>query len=328
MAVYLGNEMVSSGGGIGGGSTGGLPSGGTPYQQLVTDRDGNAEWQDRLFYIDSKFSELFPEQSVAFTNSDGVYSAMISTTVFSGVTTGSPATVVWDAKQYDITVKEKYGTMYIGNASIMGLEDTGEPFVVMIYPEQGIQIATTSEGDSHIISISAQVTIKKLLEKEYLSEDSVVISEQTVSTGMPKYTNLTASGLNVNFNGNYYDKGSNLMPPVEALVGSRYKNAAGSWEEIYADEILSQSTDEYCAFRNIIVFYKTGSFSVTKDGVTKTVNVTETGIYVKGVSYIEFNQTVTHRGIIIPSSTYKSNKKFFLTVDNNGNISATEVTSS
>lgn len=328
MAVYLGSEKVSSGGGIGGGSTGGLPSGGTPYQQLVTDGDGNAEWQDRLCYIDSKFTELLPEQSVAFSNSGGGYSAQITTTVFSGLTTGLPVTVVWDGEQYDLTVKEQHGGMYIGNGSIMGLEDTGEPFFAMIFPEQGIQIATTLEGDSHTISISAQVTKKKLLDKDYLSEDSVVISEQIVSTGMPEYINLngiTTSDVKIRFNAKDYYKVSDLMPSVEALVDSQYQHSVGGWQDIYAAEILGQTTDDYSIFRNIFVFYKADSISVSIQGTTQTVNVPETGIYVNGVSYIKFNQTVTHRGIIIPSSIYKSNKKFFLTVDDSGTISATEV---
>lgn len=34
----------------GGGGGAGLPSGGTPYQQLVTDGDGNARWEDKPFY--------------------------------------------------------------------------------------------------------------------------------------------------------------------------------------------------------------------------------------------------------------------------------------
>ena len=32
----------------------GLPTGGTPYQQLVTDGEGNTKWEDRLAYDDSR----------------------------------------------------------------------------------------------------------------------------------------------------------------------------------------------------------------------------------------------------------------------------------
>ena len=35
---------------FGGGGGGGLPTGGAPYQQLVTDGAGNAKWEDRLAY--------------------------------------------------------------------------------------------------------------------------------------------------------------------------------------------------------------------------------------------------------------------------------------
>lgn len=37
-----------------GGNGGGLPTGGAPYQQLVTDGDGNAKWEDRLAYEGSR----------------------------------------------------------------------------------------------------------------------------------------------------------------------------------------------------------------------------------------------------------------------------------
>lgn len=37
-------------GGSGGGSGGGMPSGGAPFQQLVTDADGKAVWEERLAY--------------------------------------------------------------------------------------------------------------------------------------------------------------------------------------------------------------------------------------------------------------------------------------
>ena len=62
---------------LGGGGGGGLPSGGTPYQQLVTDGDGNAKWEDRLAYeTDPVLTEIVQEETVTFTNESGLMSAL------------------------------------------------------------------------------------------------------------------------------------------------------------------------------------------------------------------------------------------------------------
>ena len=47
-----------------------VPSGGEPYKSLVTDGEGNVQWEDRLAYeTDPVETEVFPEQTLT----DGEY---------------------------------------------------------------------------------------------------------------------------------------------------------------------------------------------------------------------------------------------------------------
>ena len=42
---------------LGGGGSG-LPTGGAPYQQLVTGGTGTAKWEDRLAYVEQSFQKI------------------------------------------------------------------------------------------------------------------------------------------------------------------------------------------------------------------------------------------------------------------------------
>lgn len=308
-----------------------VPTGGTPYQQLVTDGTGIAKWGDRLCYINSEFRELLPLTTLDFEAVEsGYYGCSYPSSAFSGLTSGSAASIMLDGQQYNLTIKEAYGNMYLGNAGLFGLDDTGEPFLVMVSTD-GFNLMTTLPGTSHRVSISAQVTEKKQLAKEYLSEDVVVFTEQEESTGMPdsiSWTGNTGDSQRIVINALNYYKISELTPSVEALIDSSYITNVGTIQTIYGDEIKANNTDDSIAFRDIVVFYKTGTVTVRNNNSIFTVSVPEVGIYVQeDVRKINFNQTVLKKGIIIPSSTYKSEKKFFLAVDDSGTISATEVTS-
>lgn len=63
--LYALNKRIASSGG-----SGGLPEGGTPYQQLVTDGDGNAKWEDRLAYPFAKYINLNDREKLVKVSDD------------------------------------------------------------------------------------------------------------------------------------------------------------------------------------------------------------------------------------------------------------------
>ena len=144
-----------------------VPSGGTPYQQLVTDGDGNTRWEDRLAYETGPvLTEFVSEETVTFTPNSGKMAALWPPT-FNAIE-GSTYTVKFDGNEYKcscIRLGRENGPLVLGNLSILGAgDDTGEPFV-MVYNNQW-QTGSSDSTSEHTISISGkQVSISKIDEK-------------------------------------------------------------------------------------------------------------------------------------------------------------------
>ena len=144
-----------------------VPSGSTPYQQLVTDGNGNAKWEDRLAYETGPvLTEIVPEETVSFTPNSGAMTALWPPT-FNAVA-GSTYIVKFDGADYTCTcirLGEEGGPLVLGNLSIAEVgDDTGEPFFIVY----GVQwsIASSDSATEHTISISEkQVSISKIDEK-------------------------------------------------------------------------------------------------------------------------------------------------------------------
>ena len=129
--------------------------GGTPYQQLVTDGDGNTKWEDRLAYeTDPVLTEIVPEETVPFTSNSGLMSAFWPPT-FNAVE-GSTYIVKFDGTEYKCTCIRfggEGGPLVLGNLSILGVgDDTGEPFIMMYQGRWGI--ISSDSATEHTISIS------------------------------------------------------------------------------------------------------------------------------------------------------------------------------
>jgi hypothetical protein len=93
---------------------------------------GVSSWND---LTDKPFGEmemyLIPETDFTFTNEQlGFLGYAEMTSV--NMTVGELYRVTWDGVEYAREAKEANGMVYVGNASAMGAEDTGEPFLVTI----------------------------------------------------------------------------------------------------------------------------------------------------------------------------------------------------
>lgn len=149
----------------------GLPSGGTPYQQLVTDGDGNAKWEDRLCYeTEPVLTEIVPEETVAFSDMEGLMAASWPST-FNPVY-GSIYTVKIDGNAYNCActrVGPGDGLPVLGNLSLAELgEDTGEPFI-MLYQGSWL-FASADSASEHTISISETLVRILKIDEKYLPD--------------------------------------------------------------------------------------------------------------------------------------------------------------
>lgn len=180
-----------------GGSGGGLPTGGGAYQQLVTDGDGNALWEDRLAYAYTGMVEILPETTLA-VNTDSM-DAYISEPLTGNLVAGNEYTVTYNGTDYVCKAQEVQGDVVmncLGNIGAMeGGEGTGEPFVfVQIPPEMAA--GEDIYAGMYALDGSSTVTIKIVgegesvhrLDRKYLPEyiygdevkDVVFLSETTL----------------------------------------------------------------------------------------------------------------------------------------------------
>ena len=142
-------------------------NGGEPYKSLVTDGNGNTQWEDRLAYVAGyEEKELLPEQT---------YSGDEARLSGNGeLVLGKTYSVMFDGAEYDCICVERDNCPTIGNASLWGIgDDTGEPFLLQYY--EGALHATSSDlSATHTISISYVDENIKTIDNKFLPKDVIV----------------------------------------------------------------------------------------------------------------------------------------------------------
>ena len=182
---------------------------GAPFMQLVTDGEGNVNWEGRLAYEDNTFVNVLPEQSVTFNRIDTTpysrtqISEKYIASFADSIQEDGDALVTFDGVEYRCTIhagSETIGggrneTIYVlGNWYIFGeampfanndgeFPDTGEPFCVCfdivrnwtkedksIIRSQGM-IATNIPGNTHTMGLSIKQFVKHPLEDKYVPKN-------------------------------------------------------------------------------------------------------------------------------------------------------------
>ena len=124
--------------------------------------------KNRPFYTgDPMETVLVEETTVPFTDDNGLYFASFPST-FEAIV-GETYKVSWDGTVYECTCMAFHEASALGNLSILGAgSDTGEPFVIVISPNQGTEIDTADTSASHTFSISNTVAPVVKIDEKYL----------------------------------------------------------------------------------------------------------------------------------------------------------------
>lgn len=128
-----------------GGGGGGLPSGGAPYQQLVTDGTGAAKWEDRLAYR---------EELVSIDLSEGIVLYKVSSEIPDGITDGFTVTL-WFSDGHSATgnaTKLGDNIYAIGQFVIITTADNCV-FHGITFPEKGIYFLYDPAGSMGEVEI-------------------------------------------------------------------------------------------------------------------------------------------------------------------------------
>ena len=255
--------------------------------------------KNRPFYTgDPVETVLVEESTVSFTSSGSVYYANCPSPF--EATVGETYKVYWDGTAYECTCASLNTFLAIGNFSIAGAgSDTGEPFLMVVNNGVRIDIYTTDTSASHTFSIVASSVEFVKIDANYLpvaSEDNygVVKKSEIVSV-----YNLP------------YEVEHDKM--VDAIIAFKNGNASIVWD---SNNVIYASYDSLSDAISV-------AFAKEPLNVLTISNINGFYNYTLGEDkYGKLQGNI----LILESSTQNSTKKFKITVDDSGTISATEVT--
>lgn len=300
---------------------------------------------------------LMEEQELVFTNMGGAYRA--TSPVKIDVLDGQTYTIVWDGVEYSCVGHVADGSSYIGNPAAFGAESTGEPFLY-VNMEQYLWVSYDT-STSHTICITTQTTIYEKIDEKYLPESVFTDADWDFVSNRPFFNkslnvNITAENITKNIKAglNYIDLGvtapnfnEGLYYNVEGEISFLNNSANTSYTlqingyyraNSSAEISLGTVYDEYKQENLDVGFYGNnntygyaGKLLVASSGSTRSYTITANFAIISEVKQLSEDyipNTIQRVGddVIIPSSTPDSTKKFKITVDDSGTLSATEVT--
>ena len=307
--------------------------------------------KNRPFYTGGPVETVLVEESTAsFIESSGLYIANFPSTF--EATVGETYKVYWDGAAYECTCVDMGKGYVIGNFSILGgNSDTGEPFVMIVDNGNGIIIATKDTSASHTFSISRFVQEVVKIDEKYLpdtvaTKSEVEATQTTVDKNKETLSQILTYVSTFTFdkqttgrdtfvrNGFNYYKISNFNPDPDDVISFTGTRESG-------ENVSSITTGNNCVeYGFFIVVSAAGDCSLPiSETFTSRFTAPSAGLY---AMYTAGNSSQTAgtgeftlrgsigsssiTGLLLKSSTPDSTKKFRITVDDGGTLTATEVT--
>lgn len=287
---------------------------------------------------------VMEEQVVEFVSpGDGSPSVGSLTTTFTPVE-GQTYIVNWDGTEHECVCSIFNGRfLVLGNLSIIGAgDDTGEPFIYLNVPSTGSEFETFDTASSHTISVKKTGEIVTPMAEEFLpvaSEDnygavkkSDIVSAYNFPLKVPHdqmvdaITEFKTGNASIVWNGKKvinasYNSSDDTISvsfakePLHRITfnktsdGFYYNNLGSStYGEVQGKQVRIGNDDSIYT-----ILETTGA---TQDDTTLKVTA----------KIISLSGEFRGYALVLCSSTADSTKKFKITVDDSGTISATEVT--
>lgn len=302
--------------------------------------------KNRPFYTgDPAETVLVEESTVSFTNpSANIYYGSMPTAI--ELIAGDTYKVSWDGATYECVCKLIIGNPAIGNPSIMGAgADTGEPFLILPLADNlGTEIYTLDTSASHAISIStfASAEVVKIPDK-YISDTfrDIVIAGNPLTWSTDDWTEYyglfqNRKLLKINVAKGSNDEGYVLSMVYNARTGVTKITTITEDGGLYYLSKNSTTNERYWApvfdlYKIYLRYQQTGSDKdyVNREEYDRLDLSNGLSFTTKKANEDAFSRKVVLEGdkeIVLSSSTANSTKKFRITVDDSGTISATEVT--
>lgn len=322
-----------------------MPSGSVQPDWNQNDETRPDYVKNRPFYTGEPVETVLVEEStVTFADADDFYLGSLESTFSAAV--GETYKVSWDGTIYECTCVEYRGIPVFGNLSIVGVgSDTGEPFMMAVNNDSVLVIYTADTSASHTLSISRLASEVVKIDEKYLPDIIATKSEVEVAQNMANsnkevlysafssavtftFDKQTSGRDTFVFNAFHYYKISDFNPAPENVISFN-----GTAEN--GDKQSKITTGNNCVeYGFFIVVASAGRCSLpVTDTDTFSFDATSAGLY---AMYFEGDTSITAGtgqftlmqmdGLTIKSSTANSTKKFRITVDDSGTLTATEVT--
>ena len=263
---------------------------------------------------------------------------------------GDTYKVSWDGTVYECVCVNFYADTVIGNLSLIGAgSDTGEPFIMLVYNGQYIEIYTADASASHTfsISISGQPQIVKIPSK-YIDKDAsgyIVIHKNSTMTEQEaqNYHNkiLGNEVVFIIWGGMCISEISlsgitDIVLKLTTQNGEVYiitKNDDGLFAfsdrglsiANFPNSVATRDTHAGIDVRDNKVIISKSSIQSAVGSTDVLFKVQPDGTKSKAFDVLGNGEAVT-QALILYSSTANSTKKFRITVDDTGALKATEVT--
>ena len=301
--------------------------------------------KNRPFYTGDPVETVLVEESTAsFIERRGLYIANFPSTF--EATVGETYKVYWDGAAYECICLDMGKGYVIGNFSFTGAgSDTGEPFFMIVDNGNGMIIATKDTSAYHTFSISCMVAQVVKIDDKYLpwnlatksevevaqttaDKNKEMLSEMFTSVVAFTFDKQTSGRDTFVFNGFNYYKISDFNPALSDVISFNGTREDGNY---FSDINVGNNCVKYGPF---IIVSSAGDCSIPiTETVTSRFTAPSAGLYAmyeEGNTYMtagkgEFT-LMSIDGLTIKSSTYGSTKKFRITVDDSGTLTATEIT--
>ena len=282
-----------------------------------------------------EFSAIVEEQTIeGFSVMEDPIYAVQNPFVFTPAV-GDKYIVHWDGDEYNVDAKELDGMICIGNENYINMISGGDIPFAIIFVGDNVSVATESTVASHTICIGVEVVHK--LDERFVQKDVVVaIASDNWSYGM---TMLDASGASVEEIKEAYE--NNV--PILLTTHTDSHNSALAFNVGFEDadgmrylRFIGFNHDNYNTANNLwedltIVMYLLCIEDNEYCGMIRRANAMLFGslnrnlLDAESKELIYGEKTFKPNKLVVQSSTDGSNKKFAITITDNGAITATEV---
>lgn len=302
--------------------------------------------KNRPFYTGNPVETVLVEKNaLSFIEEGGLYVAFFRSDF--EATVGETYNVSWDGTIYECVCVNFRNSLIIGNLSIRGAgSDTGEPFLMLIDNGSGIAIYTKDASASHTIFISGIVEPIVKIPAKFIDKNTsgyIVVHESKTMTeqeaenyksAMERTKIVFIKWFDLNISDIGVARGTNTTLSLQTINNEKYEiglNNDGLFNFDDKSFVYVGLPDNPDSIPYISVNKNTKrvtidqNLTISGEGTTDILfRVNSNGTKSKNFDVLGNGEAVAP-AIILYSTTANSTKKFRVTVDDSGNLTATEI---